>query len=185
MTILHIDLKLVGKDYAEFRYFWDNPNQYKSRQLPLAQIANLINRAETDYYTRLPEEYAKTGQALYNWLDGSDRYFAQALNQHLREGIVLAIAASEGLAHLPWEILHDGTKFLVERTPAIVPIRWVTQPNSKPLIQEDKPANRALNVLFMATSPLGVEPVLDYEAEEGQILAATQRTPVNLPDFSR
>jgi hypothetical protein len=41
MKILHIDLKPVGKDYAEFRYFWDNPNQYQSRQLPLAQIANL------------------------------------------------------------------------------------------------------------------------------------------------
>jgi hypothetical protein len=180
MKVLHIDLKPVGQDYAEFRYFWDNPNQYQSRQLPLAQIAGLIDCAETDYYTRLPEEYAKTGQALYHWLDGSDRYLAQALNQHRREGIVLAIAASEGLAHLPWEILHDGTRFLVETTPAIVPIRWVTQPNSQPLIQEDKPANRALNVLFMATSPLGVEPVLDYEAEEGQILSATQRTPVNL-----
>jgi CHAT domain-containing protein len=180
MKILHIDLKPVGKDYAEFRYFWDNPNQYQSRQLPLAQIANLNRLSDTDYYTRLPEEYARTGQALYNWLDGSDRYLAQALNQHRREGIVLAIAASEGLAHLPWEILHDGTKFLVETTPGIVPIRWVTQPNSQALIQENKPANRALNVLFMATSPLGVEPVLDYEAEEGQILAATQRTPVNL-----
>ena len=180
MKVLHIDLKLVGQDHAEFRYFWDNPNQYKSRPLPLAQIAGLIDRAETDYYTRLPEEYAKTGQALYNWLDGSDRYLAQALNQHRREGIVLAIAASEGLAHLPWEILHDGTRFLVETTPAIVPIRWIAQANSQPLIQENKPANRALNVLFMATSPLGVEPVLDYEAEEGQILAATQRTPVNL-----
>ena len=183
MKILHIDLKPVGKDYAEFRYFWNNPNQYQSRQLPLAQIAGLIERAETDYYTRLPEEYARTGQALYNWLDGSDRYLAQALNQHRREGIVLAIAASEGLAYLPWEILHDGTKFLIATTPAaIVPIRWVTQPNSQPLIQEDKPANRALNVLFMATSPLGVEPVLDYEAEEGQILEVTKdpRTPVNL-----
>jgi hypothetical protein len=180
MKILHIDLKPVGKDYAEFRYFWDNPNQYQSRQLPLAQIAGLIDRAETDYYTRLPEEYARTGQALYNWLDSSDRYLAQALNQHRREGIVLAIAASEGLAHLPWEILHDGTRFLVETTPAIVPIRWVNQSNSQALIQENKPANRALNVLFMATSPLGVEPVLDYEAEEGQILAATRRTPVNL-----
>jgi CHAT domain-containing protein len=182
MKILHIGLKLVGKDFAEFRYFWDNPYQYEERRLHLDDIADWIDRAETDYYTRLPEKYAETGQALYNWLDGdgSDHYLAQALNQHRREGIVLAIAASEGLAQLPWEILHDGTKFLVERTPAIVPIRWITQPNSQPLIQEDKPANRALNVLFMATSPLGVEPVLDYEAEEGQILAATQRTPVNL-----
>jgi hypothetical protein len=49
MKILHIDLKLVGKDYAEFRYFWDNPNRYESRPLPLAQIAGLIDRAETDY----------------------------------------------------------------------------------------------------------------------------------------
>jgi len=32
----------------------------------------------------------------------------------------------------------------------------------------------------MATSPLGVEPELDYEAEEGQILEATKRTAVNL-----
>jgi CHAT domain-containing protein len=182
MKILHIDLKPVGKNHAEFRYFWDNPNQYQSRQLPFAQIADLNRLSDTDYYTRLPEEYARTGQALYNWLDGSDRCLARELNQHRREGIVLAIAASEGLAHLPWEILHDGTKFLVEptTTPAIIPIRWVNQSNSQALIQEDKPANRALNVLFMATSPLGVEPVLDYESEEGQILSATQRTPIHL-----
>ena len=182
MKILHIDLKLVGKDWAEFRYFWDNPNQYQSRRLPLAQIADLNRLADADYYTRLPEEYAKTGQALYNWLDGdgSNGNLARELNRHPREGIVLAIAVSEGLAHLPWEILYDDTKFLVETIPAIVPIRWVTQANSQPLIQEDEPANRALNVLFMATSPLGVEPVLDYEEEEGQILSATQRTPIHL-----
>ena len=73
MKILHIDLKLVGKDNAEFCYFWDNSAQYKSRKFPLAQIAGLIDCAERDYYTRLPEEYTKTGQAFYNWLDGSDR----------------------------------------------------------------------------------------------------------------
>jgi hypothetical protein len=181
MKILHIYLKPSGNNYIEFRYFWDNPSQYESRQLPLAQITDLINRAETDYYTSQPVEYIKTGQALYNWLDGNDRYLAQALNQHRRERIVLAISASGGLAHLPWEILHDGTSFLVETTPAVVPIRWITQLNSQPLIQEDKPANRALNLLFMATSPLDdFEPVLDYEAEEGQILAVTQRSPIHL-----
>jgi len=180
MKVLHIDLKPVGENYAEFRYFGDNQNEYQSRQLPLDQIAGLINRAETDYYTSQPKEYAQIGQALYNWLDGSDRYLAQALNQHRREKIVLAISASGRLAQLPWEILHDGTRFLVEATPTIIPIRWVHKSSSEPLIQEDKPANRALNVLFMATSPLGVEPVLDYEAEEGQILAATQRTPIYL-----
>lgn len=182
MRILHVDLKPSGKDYAEFRYFWNNPNQYQSHQLPLAQIADLINRAETDYYTRLPEEYAKTGQSLYNWLDGTERYLQQALDPYRHEGIVLAISTSEGLAHLPWEILHDGKRFLVEAeaTPTVIPIRCINQSSSQPLIHEDKPANRALNVLFMAASPLQVEPELDYEAEEGQILAATKQTPIHL-----
>ncbi|KYC37384.1 hypothetical protein WA1_48145 [Scytonema hofmannii PCC 7110] len=39
---------------------------------------------------------------------------------------------------------------------------------------------RALNVLFMATSPQGIEPVLDFEAEEGRILEATKRIPLSL-----
>jgi CHAT domain-containing protein len=179
MKILHIDLKLVGKDNAEFCYFWDNSAQYKSREFPLAQIAGLIDRAETDYYTRLPEEYAKTGQALYNWLDGSDRLLADALNQNHHEGLILAISTDKGLAHLPWELLHDGESFLVEKMPPIIPLRWMKK-QKKTIEIIDSPQNRPLNLLFMATSPLGVEPVLDHEAEEGQILEATKRIPLNL-----
>jgi hypothetical protein len=112
-------------------------------------------------------------------LDGSDRFLQQAINQYWQEGIVLAIAASAKLAHLPWELLHDGNNFLVARMPAVVPVRWVSS-DTKKLSIEGEPANRALNVLFMATSPLGVEPVLDFEAEEGRILEATARQPLAL-----
>ncbi|AUB44535.1 Serine/threonine protein kinase (plasmid) [Nostoc flagelliforme CCNUN1] len=181
MKILHLDLKLVGDRYAELRLFWDNPNNCQSRQLSLTEITKLIQKVETDYYTRLPEDYAKTGQALYNWLDGSDRIFQSAIDQHKREVIVLAIAATEKLAHLPWEILHDSTDFLVNRRPfPIIPIRWVKDDDSKQLTPEDQPANRALNVLFMATSPLEIEPELDFEAEEAQVLSATKRQPLSL-----
>jgi CHAT domain-containing protein len=181
MKILHLDLKPVGNDYAEFRYFWDNPNDYQFYQLPLAKIKALIKQAESDYYTRLPQDYAKTGKVLYDWLDGSKRLFQQAINEH-RRNFVLAIAATEGLAHLPWEVLHDGQRFLVER--AIVPVRWkadgisITWDEKK--WEEEQIKNRALNVLFMATSPLGIEPVLDFEAEEGRILEATKRKPLSL-----
>ena len=181
MKILHLDLNPVGDQYAEFCFFWDNPNDYQSRQLPLAEITDLIEKAEEEYYTRLPFDYAKTGQALYNWLDGSDHLLQGAINQHKREFIVLAIAATEKLAHFPWEVLHDGTSFLVNRRPAaIIPIRWVKDENSQQLILEDKPADRALNVLFMATSPLGIEPELDFEAEEAQVLSETKREPLSL-----
>ena len=180
MNILHLDLKPVGDQYAEFRFFWDNPNDFQSRQVPLAEIAGLIEEAEKSYYTRLPEEYPKTGQALYNWLDGSDRNLQRAISQHQYSGIVLAIAATEKLANLPWEVLHDGKSFLVERRPAIIPIRWVQGNHSKQLTVENQPADRALNVLFMATSPLGVEPELDFEAEEASVLEATRRKPLSL-----
>ncbi|MBD2512004.1 CHAT domain-containing protein [Nostoc muscorum FACHB-395] len=180
MKILHLDLKLIGDTYAEFRFFWDNPNDYKSRQLPLAEIAGLVEKVETDYYTRLPEDYAKTGQILYNWLDGNERNLQREIDKYWREGIVLAIAATEKVAHLPWEVLHDGKSFLVERKPGIVPIRWVKDENAKQLTLEDAPADRALNVLFMATSPRGIEPELDFEAEEAQVLLATKRQPLCL-----
>ena len=184
MKILHIDLKPVGDQYAEFRFFWDNPNDYQSRQLPLAEIASLIQKAETDYYTKLPEKYTKTGQALYNWLDGSDRSLQREIAKHWRSGIVLAIAATERLAHLPWEVLHDSKSFLVDLRPAIIPIRWVKDENSKQLTLEDAPADRALNVLFMATDPEPPPPEitkkLDFDAEEADILSATKRQPLCL-----
>jgi hypothetical protein len=79
---------------------------------------------------------------------------------------------------LPWEVLHDRNGFLVQR--GIVPVRWLSSETVKRLSVEEKPENRALQVLFMATSPLGVEPVLDFEAEEARILTATARQPLAL-----
>ena len=173
VKILHINLQARGEKEAEVRFFWDNPNEYQPRTLSLADIAELNERADTDYYTRIPVDYAQTGQKLFHWLDGTDRLFNRTLEQYLHgEHVVLAIAASGGLANLPWELLHDGTKFLIERS--IVPVRWVKDKNECLQIR-DEPKNRFLNVLFMATSPCGVEPELDFEAEEGRIITATQK----------
>lgn len=178
VKILHISLTEQGKDYVSLRYFWDNYSNYKEHKLPLGEIKGLSDKADTDYYTRLPVDYSITGQALYHWLDKSDRLLTNALNQPRQQGLVIAIATDKGLAHLPWELLHDGKSFLVEKTPPIIPVRWMS--SGQPIVTADDPQNRPLNALFMATSPLGVEPELDYEAQEGKILSATKRTPVNL-----
>ena len=178
MKILHISLTEQGRDYASLRYFWENPYNYKEHKLPLSEIKNLSNRAETDYYTIQPLGYEQIGQALYNWLDTDKRILANALQEPRPEGLIIAISTDKGLAHLPWELLHDGECFLVQKRPSIIPVRWMTK--GKPIEIANSPQNRPLNLLFMATSPLEVEPVLDYEAEEGQILEATKRTPLNL-----
>ncbi|WP_375513603.1 CHAT domain-containing protein, partial [uncultured Nostoc sp.] len=176
MQTLHLDLKPVDENYVELRYFIDNPNKYEKRSLSLTEVADLIELAERDYYVSfLPEDYTVTGRRLYNWLDGSDCWLQPLLDKHRREGIVLALAATEKLAHLPWEVLHDGVSFLVERVPAIVLVRWVSDNTVKKLTIEGEAENRALQVLFMATSPLDVKPVLDFEAEEARILEATKR----------
>ncbi|MBD2603391.1 tetratricopeptide repeat protein [Scytonema hofmannii FACHB-248] len=188
MQTLHLDLKQVAENYVELRYFIDNSNQYEKRSLSITEIADLIKLAERDYYVSdLPEDYIVTGRRLYNWLDGSDRTLQSMLDKYKREGIVLAIQTrliaslqNASLHHLPWEVLHDGVSFLVQRVPAIVPVRWVSDSTVKKLTIEGEPENRALQVLFMATSPLDVKPVLDFEGEEARILEATKRQPLAL-----
>ncbi|OBQ16879.1 tetratricopeptide repeat protein, partial [Anabaena sp. AL93] len=201
MQILHLDLKAVAGNYVELRYFTDNYNKYERRTLPLSEITDLIELAERDYYvSSFAEDYAVTGLRLYNWLDGTDRWLQKLINQYQRQGIILAIRTSvenvetfhgtslqnnekslnpgKSLNHLPWEVLHNGKTFLVQQS--IVPVRWVSSDSVKTLSVEKNPENRALQVLFMATSPQGVEPVLDFEAEEGRILEATGRQPLAL-----
>ncbi|MEJ6486920.1 CHAT domain-containing protein, partial [Nostoc punctiforme UO1] len=176
IQILHISLQNIGDNYAEFRYFWDNPNDYQSRQLPLAEIKELIEKAERDYYTISPEDHAKTGQALYNWLDGSDRILQREIDKYWRSGIVLAIATTERLAHLPWEVLHDGEDFLVKRVnPVVLPLRWIEKE-----IEGFSVEARQLRVLFMATDPEDVQPKLEFEQEEARILADTRDFAVDL-----
>ncbi|WP_082650651.1 CHAT domain-containing protein [Mastigocoleus testarum] len=180
MQVLHLDLKPIQDNYVELRYFEGNPNDYQSRSLPLTEITDLIQIAERDYYTVLPEDHQITGERLFDWLDGNDRFFQQLLNKQRGKGIVLAISTLGNISHLPWELLHDGKSFLVERKPGIIPVRWVSSDEVKQLSIKPQPENRALQMLFMATSPLNLEPVLDFEREEANILEVTARQPLTL-----
>lgn len=180
MKILHIDLQERGSDRVEFRFFWDNPNQIQSYQRSLSEPERLTAKADTDYYTRLPEDYTKTGKALYNWLDGSERILQTEIDKHRREGIILAISTSQRLDHFPWELLHDDQGFLVSKLPAIIPLRWVKTGSERQLSLNDEPCDRPLNVLFMASSARGIEPELFFEDEEFKILKATRGKPLSL-----
>jgi hypothetical protein len=192
VQILHLNLLPLatdrGADHAELRYFFDNPNDYQSRMLPLQAIADLIALAETEVYVPAAlQDLVATGRRLYDWLDGSDRWLGQTLEQQSQDTI-LAIAATAGMANLPWELLHDSTTYLVQRLPSVVPVRWVSQLGSRTIPQlqpQHAPQNRALNLMFMATSPRGVEPVLHFEQEEGRILKATERQPLALLAMSK
>lgn len=176
MQTLYIKLVPLEKQFVELRYAFGELARYETQRLDLSSIDNLIQKAKGSYYMLLPD-LKGIGHQLFCWLDGAGRWLSRAINDCKDEGLVLALDVRERLGHLPWETLHDGVQFIVERVnPAIVPIRWVDRPVQD---SQDIP-QRSLRLLFMATSPDNVEPSLDFEREEAQILTATRDIPLDL-----
>ena len=176
MQTLYIKLVPLEKEFVELRYAFGKPAKYEIQQLDVSSINSLIQKSRSSYYMLIPD-LKGIGHQLFCWLDGNGRWLSRAIKNCKDEGLTLAIDVRERLGHLPWETLHDGTQFLVERVnPIIVPIRWVDRPAQDLYEIQQRP----LRLLFMATSPDNVEPSLDFEQEEAQILTATRDIPLDL-----
>jgi CHAT domain-containing protein len=165
---------------------------YGTRRLDTEALARLINLCEEKYYTQdfdKPAELKKIGRELYQWLDGKEGWLRQGLEEDSEGRIYLdLIQTSEaqalnlqtqkvalGLAHLPWELLHEGCGFLL-REANVLPVRSLHPRQGNIDVQ-----NRPLRLLFMATSPEhpGIAP-LGFEREEAKILEATKEQPLAL-----
>jgi tetratricopeptide (TPR) repeat protein len=162
---------------------------YGLRRLDTTALSTLIQLCEEKYYSQKMDDTAQLrdiGRELYSWLDGKEGWLRQALAAEVGGKIYLdLIKTSEaqglnpetqrvalGLAHLPWELLHDGTVFLHN----VLPVRKVQQRHDGVMGVQ----NRPLRLLFMATSPEDIQPVLKYEQEEANILTATENQPLAL-----
>src|ERR1022692_1662773 len=168
----------------------------QSRRVDWKEIESLTNAADRDYFgiayahdprwaPKFPQLTA-LGRTLFQWLDGPEGWLRAGLTNG-ETAVLLDLAAPlqaqdlnpatesllRKLAHLPWELLHDGNAFLAEL--GIQPVR-VMQSRSN----HAQPANRPLRLLFMATSPEDVLPELNYEQEETNILEATRKQPIEL-----
>ncbi|MBN3869410.1 MAG: tetratricopeptide repeat protein [Nostoc sp. JL33] len=175
MQTIRIQLRESTQETVELRYWLPQKNHYESRRLKLAEIADLLNQGERDYYKLLPN-LPGIGQQLFFWLDGDGRWLSRGIANCRGEGLVIAIDTDQKLAHLPWEVLHDGEDFLVKRVnPVVLPLRWIEK-ETEPFSVEA----RQLRVLFMATDPEDVQPKLDFEQEEARILADTRDFAVDL-----
>ncbi|MCT7956416.1 CHAT domain-containing protein [Laspinema palackyanum] len=177
MQTLRIQLKEDQRDRVELRYWVESQTPSEAQFLNSSQIADLVKEQKSHYYLAQHPQLREMGQKLFCWLDGEGRWLSRAIEDCHQGGLILAIATHQNLAHLPWELLHDGTSFLVEgANPVVVPVRWIERKTPPPPALEARP----LQVLFMATSPETVEPVLDFEEEEARILAQTQEMAVQV-----
>jgi CHAT domain-containing protein len=92
------------------------------------------------------------------------------------EGMTLRIDVAERLRHLPWELLYTDAAYLSSNALRLfTPARLVTEKAGKIEVY-----NRPLRTLYMACSAQDVEPLLDFEAEEGRILEAARRHQIEL-----
>ncbi len=158
-----------------------------TRYLDTSALERLINLCEENYYTQDFDNHTQLkniGRELYQWLDGKEGWLRSALEDDSDCKIYLdLIQTSEaqalnpqtkrialGLAHLPWELLHDGSGFLLAKA-NVLPVRTVQHRENSHLGVQ----NRPLRLIFMATSPehSGIRP-LQFEREEANILAATK-----------
>jgi tetratricopeptide (TPR) repeat protein len=168
----------------------------QSRRLDWKDVESLAATADREYFGEgqahdghwapsLPQ-LAALGRRLFQWLDGPEGWLRTGLTNG-ETTVLLDLAAPlqahdlnpatellvRKLAHLPWELLHNGNAFLAEL--GIQPVRVMqSRSNHAP------PANRPLRLLFMATSPEDVLPELNYEQEETNILKATRQQPIEL-----
>jgi tetratricopeptide (TPR) repeat protein/CHAT domain-containing protein len=174
MKTLQITLTLVDEQHARLTAQRDGSLLISERTIALDEIQTLIKKSKTDFYNADPNP-VEVGKQLYSWLDGDDRWLAQALDQ-TREGLVLAIETQERLAHLPWETMHDRVGFLVMRSNPIVIVRQIDAVAPQRELPE-----RSLQVMFMATDPEAPgETRLEFEREESEILDATRDLPMVL-----
>lgn len=161
----------------------------RRRGLPLAELQGLVDRCEGEYYQTKRDEVAKLielGRELHRWLDGDEGWLQRAAGalelvldvaqpQEMQELNPETRAVALGLTHLPWELLHDGKGFLLQRPGANL-TRVVGRRHGQPEVK-----NRPLRLLLMATAPEDPRlATLSYEREEAIILQATERQPLQL-----
>jgi hypothetical protein len=152
------------------------PDGFVERVLSTEQVDGLVAGAEVYRYgspelrSVQPQELLDLGERLFEFLDGPERALAAAFGD--RPAALLRITtADDRLRQLPWEVLAAGGSFLgVHAVHRFTPLRSVSTVVS---VADPAVANRPLRVLFMATSPEGVEPELSFEDEEARILDAT------------
>ena len=168
--------------YAELRFH--DGEKSRERGLDRTVVDELIASVESDYRHQSAAASVfgsapmlDLGRRLYEFIDGNERWLANSLSNP--RGSALRITAEERLRHLPWELMaSDNAHLSVNPTVPFTPVRAVSTRVS--LQPATDPANRPLRVLFMATSPEGVDPELAYETEEAEILQATTEVQAEL-----
>ena len=147
--------------------------------IPIEEISQIQEMCQHFNWSHSERLSRQIGEILFSLLNGNN-VLVQALKEADLHGEPLQLfiekedTEKDLIPDLPFELLYDS-EFLVPLK--IHVIRHVSDYGSKKPVKSEK---RPLKVLFMACSPEGVTPVLDYEKEEEIILEVTKELPIEI-----
>ncbi|WP_231954469.1 tetratricopeptide repeat protein [Actinoplanes derwentensis] len=184
MRVVDVEIFEQASTYIELHLSEDGGPQ-ATRGMDRASVDALAEAVDRDYRRDTVAQrvfasplLAELGARLFDFLDGDQRWLTSVL-RHPPGSTLRITTADKRLRQLPWELLATGGSYLaVAAGSPVLPVRVVGTHARLPA--DTAAGNRPLRVLFMATSPEHVEPVLNFEAEEAAILAATSRTGAEL-----
>ncbi|HLP49221.1 MAG TPA: CHAT domain-containing protein, partial [Candidatus Kapabacteria bacterium] len=156
-----------------FRITWVE----RERREPITFTGKLNIPEEIFKHWEKMENHLIVGQALFDLLDGDNRFFVHALNQAFKKGEKLQVhlRTCKETADWPFELLANNNEFLL-----LEKVLLVRQVSDRGCERKLVPGNRPLRILFMACDPLTLRSGLNYEREEEAILETTRNLPVEL-----
>jgi len=124
-----------------------------------------------------PGNRLAVGRELFQFLDGSQRYFSGLLEKAAGENLfpLVYLTAGRECEDWPFELIAQGDRFLVPTVLHLVRCVSDRGANTKPV-----PQNRPLKMLFMACSSQGVIPELKFEKEEETIYKVTEEFAIDM-----
>lgn len=171
--IYNVTIKPAEKP-ALFRITWFNKEKRKKHTFD--RTASDIIREEVQSQWQQLKNQLPIGKKLFRFLDGDRHCLVRALDEAAWHGesLVLYLSTCKQIADWPFELLAQESFLLPQRVHLVRCVSdWGVE-------KKHIPQNRPLKLLFMACSPLDVNPELDFEKEEETIFQVTDNLPINM-----
>ncbi|UCH95620.1 MAG: tetratricopeptide repeat protein [Candidatus Aminicenantes bacterium] len=175
MTIIYKITITPAEKEKTFRITWFNPDD--GTEDSFNQSLRGINPGEMAAHWSHFNYQISIGEKIFHFLDGDSRHLSRALDQSRQQGqpLHLQLCTCNEVADWPFELLANAGSFLLPQQVHLARCEsnWGEKRNITP---QDRP----LKLLFMACSPVDVEPELDFEKEEETIFKITDKLPLHM-----
>ncbi|MBF0464677.1 MAG: tetratricopeptide repeat protein [Nitrospirae bacterium] len=175
LSVVHITVEIKSVSSKNNRDILFNG--YPSHSVNETSIQAALESLKLNHWADDEKEGARLGKTLFDIVNGTGGTLASKITEASNTDDILNIYLKlpDELNNLPFELINNGGFLLL--THRINILRLVIERGKD---KKRKPNNTPLKLLFMASSPHGTEPVLDYEKEEELILQKMNHIPIDM-----